>query len=38
MSLKFAASQEIDSNFISAITYGVAFREREKTKESEGIT
>jgi len=36
MSLKFAASQEIDSNFISAISYGIAFREREKTKKSEG--
>ncbi|TWX72223.1 TonB-dependent receptor [Colwellia sp. C1TZA3] len=36
MSLKFAASQEIDSNFITEITYGVAYREREKTKQSEG--
>ncbi|MBU2893702.1 TonB-dependent receptor [Colwellia sp. D2M02] len=36
MSLKFAASQDIDSDFISAITYGVAYREREKTKKSEG--
>ncbi len=36
MSLKFAASQEIDSNFISDITYGVAYREREKNKHSEG--
>jgi len=35
-SLKFAASQEIDSDFITDITYGVAYREREKTKESEG--
>ncbi len=36
MSLKFAANQEIDSSFISDITYGVAYREREKTKQSEG--
>ena len=36
MSLKFAASQEIDSNFITDISYGVAYREREKTKKSEG--
>ncbi|MBA6225378.1 TonB-dependent receptor [Colwellia sp. MB02u-18] len=36
MSLKFAASQELDSNFITEITYGVAYREREKTKQSEG--
>ena len=36
MSLKFAAKQEIDSNFISSFTYGVAYREREKTKTSEG--
>lgn len=36
MSLKFAASQEIDSNFITEITYGVAYREREKEKNSEG--
>ncbi|MCP4322952.1 MAG: TonB-dependent receptor [Alteromonadales bacterium] len=36
MSLKFAASQEIDSDFITDISYGVAYREREKTKKSEG--
>jgi iron complex outermembrane receptor protein len=36
MSLKFAASQEIDSGFITDITYGVAYREREKNKHSEG--
>ena len=36
MSLKFAASQEVDLSFISDITYGVAYREREKTKKSEG--
>lgn len=35
-SLKLAASQEIDSEFISDISYGVAYREREKTKKSEG--
>ncbi len=36
MSLKFAATQEIDSNFITDITYGIAYREREKTKKDEG--
>jgi len=36
MSLKFAASQEIDSDFITDITYGVAYRDREKSKHSEG--
>ena len=36
MSLKFAASQEIESDFITDISYGVAYREREKTKKSEG--
>lgn len=36
VSLKFAASQEIDSDFITDITYGVAYREREKNKHSEG--
>ncbi len=35
-SLKLAASQEIDSDFITDISYGVAYREREKTKNSEG--
>lgn len=36
MSLKFAASQELESDFITDISYGVAYREREKTKKSEG--
>jgi iron complex outermembrane receptor protein len=35
-SLKFAASQEVDLNIITDITYGVSYREREKTKKSEG--
>ena len=35
-SLKLAASQEIESDFISDISYGIAYREREKTKASEG--
>ena len=35
-SLKFSASQNIELGFISAINYGVSFREREKTKNSEG--
>lgn len=34
--LKFAATQEIDSEIITDITYGIAYREREKTKKSEG--
>jgi iron complex outermembrane receptor protein len=37
ISLKVAASQEIDSNFITDITYGIAYREREKTKNDEGF-
>lgn len=36
MSLKFAAKQDIDGDTISSVTYGVAFKEREKTKVSEG--
>lgn len=36
MSLKFAATQEIDLTFITDITYGVSYREREKSKKSEG--
>jgi iron complex outermembrane receptor protein len=35
-SLKIAASQEVELGFISDITYGVAYREREKVKKSEG--
>ena len=35
-SLKLAASQEIESDFITDISYGIAYREREKTKKSEG--
>jgi iron complex outermembrane receptor protein len=34
--LKFAATQQIDSDFISEITYGASHRSREKTKRSEG--
>ena len=36
LSLKMAANQEIDSDFITDISYGIAYREREKTKNSEG--
>jgi iron complex outermembrane receptor protein len=35
-SLKLAASQEIESDFINDISYGIGYREREKTKDSEG--
>lgn len=35
-SLKLAASQEIDSDFITDISYGIAYRERDKKKKSEG--
>mgnify|MGYP003630613916 CR=1 FL=1 len=34
--LKFAASQEIDSDFITDITYGIAYRERVKDNRSKG--
>jgi iron complex outermembrane receptor protein len=34
--LKIAASQEIDSDFITDITYGLSYKERDKTKVSEG--
>ncbi|PAJ75696.1 TonB-dependent receptor [Pseudoalteromonas sp. NBT06-2] len=34
--LKFAATQNIESDFVSKITYGVSRREREKQKVSEG--
>jgi len=34
--LKFAATQNIESEFVSKLTYGVSRREREKQKESEG--
>jgi len=34
--LKIAATQAIDSDFVSAIEFGVSYREREKTKVSEG--
>lgn len=36
MSLKLAATQQIDSEVVSDITYGVSHRAREKNKESEG--
>lgn len=36
MSLKLAATQQIDSEVISDITYGVSHRAREKNKKSEG--
>jgi len=34
--LKLAATQIIDSEVVSAISYGVSYREREKSKQSEG--
>ncbi|MEW6982424.1 TonB-dependent receptor [Colwelliaceae bacterium 6471] len=34
--LKFAATQELDNEVFSQVTYGVSYREREKTKLSEG--
>ncbi|MDP4983994.1 TonB-dependent receptor, partial [Pseudoalteromonas tunicata] len=34
--IKFAATQVIESDFVSALTYGVSRREREKQKVSEG--
>lgn len=36
MSLKLAATQQIDSEYVSDITYGVSHRAREKNKMSEG--
>ncbi|MCG7542456.1 TonB-dependent receptor [Pseudoalteromonas sp. OF7H-1] len=35
-SLKLAAKQSIDSSFIKSIEYGMSYRNREKTKQSEG--
>jgi len=37
MSLKFAASQELGGDIISSVTYGVAYKERDKSKVSEGF-
>jgi len=34
--LKFAATQEIDTDVFTDITYGVSYRERDKQKQSEG--
>jgi len=34
--LRFAATQEINSEVISEITYGISYKEREKTKASQG--
>jgi len=34
--LKFAATQEIDTDIFTDITYGVSYRERDKQKKSEG--
>ncbi|WP_448547868.1 TonB-dependent receptor [Thalassotalea fusca] len=36
MTLKLAASQVVDSEVVSNVSYGIAYRNREKTKESEG--
>ncbi|WNC68696.1 TonB-dependent receptor [Thalassotalea nanhaiensis] len=36
-SLKFAATQALDNDYVSAITYGVSYKDREKTKDSDGF-
>lgn len=35
--LRFAATQAIDSDYVSAVTYGVSYKEREKEKKSDGF-
>lgn len=35
--LKFIATQELDNDYLSQVSYGVSYREREKTKVSEGF-
>ena len=37
MALKLAATQNIDTELVSAISYGVSYRSREKEKKSEGF-
>ncbi len=34
--LKFAASHDLDHDVVSSVEFGISYREREKTKESEG--
>lgn len=36
VTLKLAAEQELDNDFVSAVKYGISHRTREKTKDSEG--
>ncbi|MEO9944511.1 TonB-dependent receptor [Paraglaciecola sp.] len=36
MALKLAASMEVDNDFISSVDFGMSYRDREKTKTSEG--
>ncbi|NMP30006.1 TonB-dependent receptor [Thalassotalea sp. M1531] len=36
MTLKLAATKELDNDYLSEVTFGVSYREREKTKDSEG--
>ena len=35
--LRFAATQALDNDYISAVTYGVSYKEREKQKKSDGF-
>ncbi|WP_371374907.1 TonB-dependent receptor [Thalassotalea aquiviva] len=35
--LKLAATQVIDNDFVSAVTYGVSYKDREKSKNSDGF-
>ena len=36
-SLRFAAEQAVDGDYVSNITYGIYYRDREKTKASDGF-
>ncbi|WP_394176850.1 TonB-dependent receptor [Thalassotalea litorea] len=36
-SLRFAATQVLDNDFIGSVTYGMSYKQREKTKESDGF-
>ncbi|TRX58066.1 TonB-dependent receptor [Thalassomonas sp. M1454] len=36
-SLRFAATQMIENDYVSAVTYGVSYKEREKQKKSDGF-
>ena len=35
--LRLAATQVVESDYVSAITYGVSYKEREKSKDSDGF-